>query len=723
MAFSRKRAGFSRPNGSAIPRHKKTKFETSRQIIPVQSGSNDENKLEREIQEEDNEDGDDAVESVISTESEDEQETTEQPYNILLKVLNAVDRPSKPSKKRKKSHSQQFEAADSFSETARPENDDPELLDDPVIDDSSGEEDTDAPSDTEGHDGDHELNGTEPFNRHFADPDESELTRRLEASSQKWNRIKSPLIDKLNAIISVPATSAPSDMILRPVAAPQELMLKKSLLRHVTERFPRFGSLGSCLAPYIFEYLDMLFCARSPQNSVQLRELYCLHALNHLLKTRDSVIRNSSRLLKASEGDDIELRDQGFTRPKVLMILPTRQACVRVVETLSKLYHMEQQENRKRFFDNFSSPTDKDWADKPEDFKELFGGNDDDMFRIGLKFTRKTLKYFSQFYTSDIILASPLGLRTAMEKESGKGKPHDHDFLSSIELVIVDNADALLMQNWDHVGYIFSNLNLQPKEAHGCDFSRVRKWYLDGQAKHLRQTLVFSSFITPELNSLFASHMHNVFGKMKITPTYEGAMFNISSQGLVRQTFSRFNSLAPAKDPEARFKYFTNAVLANLVRNWSGKGSGEFKTPGTLIFVPSYLDFIQLRNYFATSSQTTNFSFGLISEYTSVRESSVARSHFMTGSHSFLLYTERAHHFRRYKIRGVKRVIMYGLPENPLFWQEIVGFLHQGAAVGAAEPSIRALFSKWDALKLERIVGIERAADMLTEKGDTFTFV
>jgi len=58
--------------------------------------------------------------------------------------------------------------------------------------------------------------------------------------------------------------------------------------------------------------------------------------------------------------------------------------------------------------------------------------------------------------------------------------------------------------------HIMRHLHLQPQEAHGVDFSRVRMWTLNGWARFYRQTLVFSAVPVPEVSALFNKHCHSI---------------------------------------------------------------------------------------------------------------------------------------------------------------------------------------------------------------------
>ncbi|KAK6007897.1 hypothetical protein QM012_004711 [Aureobasidium pullulans] len=645
-------------------------------------------------------------------------------YNALLQSFQQES--DEPRRKRRKiEQTPKDDESDEEEEAASDVAYDVSGSQDGAQDEEQADEESDADIEQDESDDDNEddEDPTDPFDQHFASPEANNLTQRLKSiTDNQWRSEKLKVLKDGSLTISLPESAPASSR--KPLKSVSQLKLKQRIAEPATKHIGTFSELGQAIAPSIYAYQDMLCGARTVENASELRHMAALHALNHVYKGRDRVLKNNSRLATAEADADLELRDQGFTRPKVLVLLETRSAAAKYVDALIALCEPEQQENKKRFEDAFVLDELKfggEGDSHPADFLELFEGNDDNDFRLGIKFTRKTMKFFSQFYASDIILASPLGLRRIIEHTDPKKA--DSDYLSSIEICIVDQADAMLMQNWDHVDFVFQHLNLQPKDAHGCDFSRVRNYYLDGQAKHLRQTIIFSAYVAPELNRLYNAHMLNISGKAKLTPFYPGIIGDIDLEGM-KQTFSRYDSTSPPTDPDARFKYFNTAVLPSLLKVPKPSDGGA----GILLFIPSYLDFVRVRNYFANSNETQHLSFGAISEYTPVPDQRRARSHFLTGRHSVLLYTGRAHHFHRLRLKGVRRVIFYALPENPIFYTEVVkGFLGTMVAEGKLDPTdagVRSIFSKWDGLRLERIVGTKRVGAMLRDKGgDTFDFV
>lgn len=143
---------------------------------------------------------------------------------------------------------------------------------------------------------------------------------------------------------------------------------------------------------------------------------------------RRRILKNNDRLAQAAKDASADppsdVQDQGFTRPSVLIVLPFRSSAVQWTEAILSQLPSHQVENRTRFMSEFSLPpgaVDKlasaEPGTYPRDHVEMFKGNVDDNFRVGIKLTKKSVKIFSNFYSCDIIIASPLGLRMSIEKE------------------------------------------------------------------------------------------------------------------------------------------------------------------------------------------------------------------------------------------------------------------------------------------------------------------
>jgi U3 small nucleolar RNA-associated protein 25 len=139
--------------------------------------------------------------------------------------------------------------------------------------------------------------------------------------------------------------------------------------------------------------------------------------------------------------------------------------------------------------------------------------------------------------------------------------------------------------------------------------------------------------------------------------------------------------------------------------------------------VRSYLDFVRVRNALTKAE----VSFCVNSEYTDLKNGARARSLFADGRKRVLLVTERAHFYHRRRIRGVREVFFYSLPDREKFYSEMVSFLGDDASdadgTRLSAPTANVAFSAYDALQLERVVGSKRAKKMLApDANSTFIF-
>ncbi|WRT68504.1 uncharacterized protein IL334_005480 [Kwoniella shivajii] len=470
-----------------------------------------------------------------------------------------------------------------------------------------------------------------------------------------------------------------------------------------------------------------------------MRKAAVVHALNHVLKTRRRIIRNNEKLAHAAASDKPTSvpeppRDSSFTRPKILLLLPFRSLALHYIKThLLPLAPLGTQiENQRPFLSSFSLPENEEDPlaaasasnDFPMDHLVNFKGNSDDNFRFGIKLTRKAWRIVmppaneEKLLDCDIIVTSPLGFKMAAEKEDSI------DMLSSIEVMIADGLDVMAMQNWEHVQFIFNNMNKIPKSPHGCDFSRVKPWYLESQAQYLRQTILFSRYDTPESRALFNRHCHNLQGKIRLEKTdYNGVLGRVRRG--VRQVFERIDLEGSeglngaVEEVDTRLEWFTKKTIPLLLRS-------AISRQNTLIVVPSYFDFVRLNNYLRKNDVV---SYAAISEYSSNSEIGKARTLFFKGKKAFLIVTERFHFYRRYKIRGAKTLVFYSLPDHAQFYSEFMATPFLGSKgvgeveVDEAEVSSRVLFSRFDALKLERVVGSGSSRQLLTSGEPSFQFI
>eukprot|EP00075_Anas_platyrhynchos_P019540 XP_027308793.1 digestive organ expansion factor homolog [Anas platyrhynchos] len=565
----------------------------------------------------------------------------------------------------------------------------------------------------------------DPFKQHMDKELEEKEVEKMSTLSKTSSQIKWPRLGQLtfSSTLEKNTTLKPDKEfdvkqlhLHKPLESTWPKVNKQFLSPTTKPNDPSFTPLQRELLSIMNAYKDLFYPERNAlTNGEEIRHAYCLHALNHVLKANAQVLSNNAKKRDQKPGTDSDdYRDQGLTRPKVLMIVPFRECALRIVHILISLLEVNDKRkidvsNKKRFKGEFGSDPEERPPNlkRPEDYEAVFAGNIDDHFRIGVAILQKSMRLYAPFYSSDIIIASPLGMRTVIGAEGEKKR--DFDFLSSIEMLIIDQADIYLMQNWEHVLHLMKHINLLPLESHGVDFSRVRMQSLNNWSKYYRQTLLFSALQDPQINSIFNKHCFNYTGQVAVRNVpLIGSISRVVVQ--LPHVFRRIEAENLTSVIDTRFQFFIDKVLPEY---------RDAIMSHTLIYVPSYFDYVRLRNYF----KKEDLNFAHICEYTKKGGICRARRFFLEGEKQFLLLTERFHFYKRYTIKGIRNLIFYELPTYSHFYSEICNMMKATDSGVDATWTCTVLYSKYDAQKLAAVVGIDRTAQMLQSKKNVHLFV
>lgn len=733
---------------------------------------------------------DDSEENV--SESEDEFKIKDKVYNSLLKLIKNED----------EIEDDEDDLEDDLYFTNKQNFKSDEIL---------NEDDEDVNEDIEANDvdsDDENPNVLDYYKLHFDSYNESNLKKLNESKNQlKFNVTKFPIFNNDQAISTEELTN--TMVFMKPklnfddneVALPEmfhnlhSYQYKQKLKLNNPDLFKKnhhFTNVQKNIIDPINQYSDLLYTYQEFKHEAEYREIYIMHVLNHIFKTRDKILKNNYRLSQQddADADDDSFKDQGYNRTKCLIVLPTRQNCYDVLSSLIKKSGIEQVDKINKFKDQFNIDDD-DSLDKlsmkDDDFKYLFKGNTNDFFILGCKFTRKTLKLYSALDSSDLIMCSPLGLKLLLESYSkpkpeqneenedddvkkmneqlgiksknkkfhrgSRGKKNTDDFLSSIEIAILDQFQTFEYQNSANIINIMkSNLNNLPKEqTTDMDFGRIKYYYLDNLQYLFRQTLIFTKNLSVNSNLIFNNCCFNKNGKFKnlirVNDLKQTSLNYLKLYNILKMKFQRFEiSKDPSQmivsEPDYRFKFFISSILPNLIKN---------EDSGVLIYIPDYTDFLRLKNYI---SKNTSLLVDDLHEYSSISKITKTRNYFKmtternnairgTKKVNVLLYTERLHYYRKYDIKGIKNLIFYKPPTDYKFFQDFLKMLvkynlsynktmNEGTASDSASDDddglmmedlvVRCVYSKLDSLYMNRLVGNKNLGVLMSGSNDVYEF-
>ncbi|KPA77199.1 hypothetical protein ABB37_07113 [Leptomonas pyrrhocoris] len=513
------------------------------------------------------------------------------------------------------------------------------------------------------------------------------------------------------------------------------------------KNLPNFTAEERGLLDLLQGYPDVFDALHCWQNSESRREVYALHLLNHWFKARSVVVAHDALLAQRKqaqrarrrqqwarrkqqqqpqkaaaepavedndeeeEEEEPELRDRGFSKTRLCVMCPLRNHAYKFVYTLVSILQADPEKCPKlamfeQDFTEIEETLDPTFKRRPREYQRAFEGNIDDSFCVGLRLEPERVHLYAHPLNSDLLICSPLGLRRRIEKNGDVLVS-----LSSIEVCLLTEAQMLYQQNWMHVAAVLELLDKRPTDTtHGLsDLRRVYAWALEGRSGRHRQTIVATEVSTATMLSTFRTSSVNNSGKVVLQRRADpGVLARVLVP--VRQHFIRFEPTSLSTVDEDRFEFFTKQVYEAKINAMAERDVR------IIIFVPSYFDFVRVRNYLHREYRE---SYAALSEYTSLKQQRKALGQFSDLERPVLLVTERFYFFKRYFVKMAEALVFYGPPMFPEYYASLTNRL----VATSPNAFTMTLYCRYDTHELNRLVGTSRMVQLLERESGVFSFV
>ena len=169
--------------------------------------------------------------------------------------------------------------------------------------------------------------------------------------------------------------------------------------------------------------------------------------------------------------------------------------------------------------------------------------------------------------------------------------------------------------------------------------------------------------------------------------------------------FKRIPVCPHSDTPDQRFSFFRDKILPDHLTALRRR---------TLIFTPSYCDYLRVRNHL----REQEVAFTHICEYSSTSQGRRATSLFSQGERDLLLLTERLIFFKSPRLPSSLHLLLFAPPTFPHVYTQLVNSVAQDTAA-----TVTCVYAREDALALMRLLGPERTNTLLNSKSSTHLII